>query len=214
MIYKITIKDWNRAQDLVEDGRNEESAATRIKDVNKLAARYVAGLKLLGIVDIKKHRYPWDRFECFIARAIKLGAKVEDIVETFENTSIPENFREEKKPKKTYSGYLGSLERLIDKMIEKYSVEITKEEMLNGTQGKWWSEETDYSYGHNGRCWPLNYWVKVSNGKDEFEVPIIVVTNEGGGLYGYDYEGNRIPFQRLAYKFEKKIRDFLEVSQK
>lgn len=203
MVYSVTFKDWERMQDLLDRNQDGEGVAAKIKDASKAVARFVAGTILAGRAkDVLEYKgLYWSRFEAFGNKAIQLGAKREDILETLEAATVPENFKDAHITKKSYSGYVGSLDRLMDQMMEKYPVQIERTSINNGYN--YWSYETQGSYNRNGRVWPLNYMLTFKYGDREEKHSIIVVTNEGGGNYGYDFDRWRMPWSRIKERIEE-----------
>lgn len=211
MIYNVTLRDWERMQDLIDRNQNGEGVAAKIKDASKAVARFVAGTILTGGADdtlTRKGVYWSSRFEAFAIRALKLGATKEDIFETLKATTVPENFKETHVTKKSYSGYVGSLDRLIDQLMDKYPVKIERKTIECGGSHHW-SWETKYSYSRNGRVWPLNYMLTIEGVKGTEKHPIIVVTNEGGGNYGYDFDCYRIPWNRIKVRIEDIVKELV-----
>lgn len=187
MVYSISSKDWQRMADLVKIGQTGEGVASKINSKEKAVARYVAGLKLLGektaIKDFGNGNYglPWTQFKCFGNKALHLGATYEDIQETFEATEKPEGA--EKSDKKAYTGFFGSVERLLDNTSRE-----------TGWTWKWqscgnhWSSTTQAMYSRDGRVWPISKLAVFEKDGKKVTIPITVVTNEGGGNYGYDLD--------------------------
>lgn len=90
----VTEKDWNRMYDLIVDGKQGSSVAKSIKDKNKAIARYVAGLKLLGISpskNFKDGKYH-NEFADFGNKALELGATTDDIENEWLGTPTPEGW--------------------------------------------------------------------------------------------------------------------------
>lgn len=209
MIYKVTLKDWERMQDLLDRNQDGEGVAKKIANEGKAVARFVAGVILENRRDdVISYGFYWSRFKAFGEVALKLGAKREDIVETIVNTEVPDSFRSQHVTKKSYTGYVGSLERLIDQLVEKYPVQIERKSINDGYN--YWSWETNSSYNRNGRVWPLNYMLTIKCGDKEEKHSIIVVTNEGGGNYGYDFDRYRMPWSRIKVRLEEIVKKVVE----
>ena len=206
MVYDVTLKDWNRMQDLIDRNQDGEGVAAKIKDASKAVARFVAGVILeKRAKDILQYRdFCWSSFRAFGHKALALGATKEDIFETLEATTVPENFRDIHVSKKSYSGYVGSLNRLIDQMMDKYPVKIERKSINDGHL--YWSCETSSSYSRNGRVWPLNYMLIVEGVKGTEKHSIVVVTNEGGGNYGYDFDRWRMPWNCIKVRIEEIVK--------
>lgn len=201
MKYAVVPKDWERMQDLIDRNQDGDGVASKIKDVGKAVARFVAGTVLAGDKDdvLRYERFYHSRFRAFGVKAVDLGAKVEDILETLKEASVPETFSKTHVTKKTYSGYTGSLERFLDKMEAEKGVKFTWE----STDSKDWSYYTKEQYRRNGRVWPLNYKITAEREGKVKSFTVIVVTNEGGGLYGYDFNGSRMPWGMVKDSIER-----------
>lgn len=206
MIYKVTLKDWERMQDLLDRNQDGEGVAAKINSVDKAVARFVAGTILAGKLDsvLTYKGFYWSPFEAFASRAIRLGANKDDIFEALKTATVPEDFKTNHVTKKSYTGYVGSLERLIDQLVEKYPVQIERKSINDGYN--YWSWETNSSYNRNGRVWPLNYMLIIKCGDKEEKHSIIVVTNEGGGNYGYDFDRYRMPWNRIKVRLEEIVK--------
>ena len=206
MVYKIVLKDWERMQDLIDRDQDGEGVASKIKDAGKAVARFVAGTVLAGRVnDVLTYKgFYWSPFSAFANKAERLGASKEDIFETLEAAKVPEGFKDNHVTKKSYTGYVGSLERLMDKLMEKYPVKIERKSINDGYN--YWSWETNSSYNRNGRVWPLNYMLTISCGDKSEKHSVIVVTNEGGGNYGYDFDRCRMPWGMIQHRLEEVVK--------
>lgn len=206
MIYKLTTKDWERMQDLIDRDQNGESVAKKIHSADKAVARFVAGVILENRRDdIISYGFHWSRFKAFGQVALDLGAKKEDIIETIVKTEIPADFKANHVTKKSYSGYLGSLERVLDKMQGELGFELKREY----TDYKDWSYETRAQYNSNGRVWPLNYRFTAKLDGKEVTFTVIVVTNEGGGNYGYDFNRCRLPWGVVKERIESTLKSLV-----
>ncbi len=141
MVYKVSLKDWERMQDLLDRNQNGEGVAAKIKEVGKAVARFVAGTVLAGETKnvLECRSFYWSPFSAFARKAESLGATKDDIFETLETATVPEGFKDSHVTKKSYTGFVGSLERLIDKLMKDYPVHIERKSINNG-----------YDYGRCG----------------------------------------------------------------
>lgn len=97
----------------------------------------------------------------------------------------------------------------ITKSVYKYfnSLKDVKVEWIESfkdakTQGGRWA------MNRNGRAWTEGFVVKVANGGKEREITFDIVTNEGGGLYGYVLNSpDVITLKKFKERFEKEIKD-------
>lgn len=204
MTYAITIKDWERMQDLIDRERDGRDVADKIKNKAKAVARYVAGMKLIGRdVAVESGRIPYSDFRAFGYKALELGATIEDIQSTFEAAAVPEDFADTHVTKDSYKGFTGSLRRFIDQMCVKYHLESSLQS-VSGTST--WSGITAESYYRNGRVWPLSYKLTFRNDFESVQYSIVVVTNEGGGNYGYDFNCSRMPWGVIKTRIENELK--------
>lgn len=204
MVYTIEIKDWERMQDLIDRNSDGEGVAAKIKNKAKAVARYVAGVKLIGRTAIEGEYLPYSDFRAFGLKALQLGATLEDIQATFEAASVPEGFADNHITKDSYEGYTGSLRRFIDQMCTKYGLESSLQS-ISGTGA--WSYTTLESYNRNGRVWPLSYKLTFRNDSESVQYNVVVVTNEGGGNYGYDLDYCRMGWREIKNRIESRLRN-------
>jgi nitrogen regulatory protein PII-like uncharacterized protein len=217
----LTNKDWERMQDLIDQGKDGADVAKKITSKDKAIARFVAGLKLEG----KEPQYSSASsvgsvpFKAFGNRALELGATTEEINAVYESAVIPEDWRASHKTKKSYTGYTASFDKMMDQLADKYGFEWSKKETREA-QGAW-SPTTREQYSRNGRVWPLNYEVTMTKDGNTEKIVCILVTNEGGGMYGYDFKGSRMDNfkafkqaveEEIAKKFEK-VKDSADYEQ-
>lgn len=211
MVYKVVHKDWERMQDLLDRDQNGEGVASKIKSKDKAVARYIAGMKLLKETAVEPYRenqyyLPYSCFKAFGQKALDLGATYEDLLETEAATEIPDDFFANHVTKDDYRGYTGSLRRLLDQ-LRALGVTI---EMKSLNQGyNFWSWVTSEAYARNGRVWPLNYEINVEYRGETLHHTIIVVTNEGGGNYGYDFDRSRMPWGMIKARLEREVKDLV-----
>lgn len=200
--YKVSYKDWERMQDLIDRGKDGKDVAEKIKSAPKAVARFVAGIILLNHSlenyiredrDGNKYFRYSGQFLEFGLKAVKLGAKMEDIIRTYNSASIPEDFRETHVTKNSYTGFTGSLRRLADTLAREHGLTYSLKLKTSNSSG--WSYETFRLYRGNGRCWPLSYTLTFQDDFESLSFPIVVVTDEGGGNYGYDFRGSRVPWR-------------------
>ena len=213
MVYQVTDKDWSRMQDLWNRGQDGEGVAKKITSVEKAVARYVAGLKIEGTKEATKEGYnnsktlPWSSFKAFGRRALELGATFEDLEDSFAAAQKPAG--EDIKQKKVYSGYTGNLERLLDSLAKQTGWSWTWKTIENINKC---SLKTQQMYIHNGRVWPISKEITFSKtGKEDVKVIATVVTSEGGGNYGYDFDYLYTPsFREFKDLFTRKILNLLD----
>lgn len=213
MVYKIVRKDWDRMQDLIDRDQNGEGVASKIKDKGKAVARYVAGMKLLKSNAVESYRngeyyLPYSDFRAFGRKALDLGATYEDLIETSEATEIPEDFFATHVTKDSYTGYTGSLRRLLDQ-LRALGASIELKPLNRGYEH--WSYETQVGYTRNGRVWPLNYELNIEYRGETKHHTIIVVTNEGGGNYGYDFDRGRCAWSWIKSRLEREVKDLIGI---
>lgn len=213
MVYQVTDKDWSRMQDLWNQGQEGEGVAKKITSVEKAVACYVAGLKIEGAKEATKEGYngsktlPWSSFKAFGRRALELGATFEDLEDSFAAAQKPS--RENIHQKKVYSGYTANLEKLLDTLAKQTGWTWTWKTIENIRKC---SIKTEQMYIRNGRVWPIIKEITLSKpGREDVQVVATIVTNEGGGIYAYDFDYNYIPsFKDFKELFTRKVLSLLE----
>jgi hypothetical protein len=105
LITEAADKDWGRMLDLVIADKNGANVAKSIKDKSKAIARYVAGVKLCGYDEAKilddysktSNRFyegDYHKFNAFGTKALELGATIEEIIDEFNATEIPQKWQD------------------------------------------------------------------------------------------------------------------------
>lgn len=204
---KFSNKDWERMLDLIITNSDGESVAKSIKDKNKAAVRFIAGLKLnRDTIDYNERCKEFSgEFACFGNAALKLGASLEEIREAFDGTEIPQfiiDKRNTYKGKNMNSMYTSHLSKaIIDAGFDiKY--------LHNGRNALTW--EGRYAMERNGRKWTIGYETEIIIGETTHAFKFDAITCEGGGPTSYVLDSrssnifNRIPeyvkFGKLEFK--------------
>ncbi len=183
---KITKKDWDRMLDLILTNNEGETVAKSIKDPNKAAARFICGLKLMGL-DID-YRSTWndpvyvEEFSCFGNRAIELGGPdfIVHILNEFRKTEIPLYVREKREKyigKNMNNGYVS----FISKAIIDAGFDIN---YLN-SGGYAMTSAGKYAMERNGRKWTIGYKTEIQIGEEKYTFNFDAITCEGGGPTSY-----------------------------
>jgi hypothetical protein len=105
LITEAADKDWGRMLDLVIADKNGANVAKSIKDKSKAIARYVAGVKLCGYDEAKilddysktSNRFyegDYHKFNAFGTKALELGATIDEIIDEFNATEIPQKWQD------------------------------------------------------------------------------------------------------------------------
>ena len=153
---------------------------------------------------------PWTTFRAFGRRALELGATFEDLDDSFAAAQKPS--RENIQQKKVYRGYTANLEKLLDTLAKQTGWTWTWKTIENINKC---SLKTQQMYTRNGRVWPITKEITFSKtGKEDIKVIATVVTNEGGGNYGYDFDYLYTPsFREFKDLFTRKVLSRLENSK-
>jgi hypothetical protein len=105
LITEAADKDWGRMLDLVIADKNGANVAKSIKDKSKAIARYVAGVKLCGYDEAKIlddyskssnqfYEGDYNKFNAFGTKALELGATIDEIIDEFNATEIPQKWQD------------------------------------------------------------------------------------------------------------------------
>ena len=127
---------------------------------------------------------------CFLKRAAELGKTEQQFYVMADEAVMPANLLNKETKTKDI---VGGIRYEFNKIEKKYNVVIEYKYAKNGS--KFWSYETSNSYNHNGRCWPIAYEYTIYDNSKTNVIStgtFVDVTNEGGGRYGWDYNGSRI----------------------
>ena len=101
----IEDKDWKRMKDLIQKNSEGEGVAATLRNKKKAINRFVAGLLLSGETGLTfgiKHRNIIDKddeyrdlpFKEFGNKALELGATVEEIQKVYDNTEVPQKYKD------------------------------------------------------------------------------------------------------------------------
>jgi hypothetical protein len=183
---KITKKDWDRMLDLILTDNEGETVARSIKDPNKAAARFICGLKLMGL-DID-YRSTWndpvyvEEFSCFGNRAIELGGPdfIVHILNEFRKTEIPLHIRERRAKyigKKMNNGYVS----FISKAIIDAGFDIN----YLGNGGNAITSIGRDAMSRSGLKWTIGYRAEVIVGEEKHSLIFDAITCEAGGPTSY-----------------------------
>jgi hypothetical protein len=179
----ITEKDWSRMSDLVLSGKDGSGVASTIKDKNKAIARYVAGLKLSNdtiqaFTGGRVHFFGY--FSAFGNRALELGATLDEIKNTYCETSIPGVFlqkMESRAGKKLRNRFVGDLsKKILDAGMD---INFLPH---NGNAITGMGRD---AMARNGRKWTIGYKAEVTKGAQKFKLTFDAITDEGNGPTSY-----------------------------
>lgn len=203
--YKTDEKHIKKMKDYFNKRSDPERLVKSIKDDNKLVARWIAAIKI-----------GWEEAISVFGYAItdkKLLTKAEIVAYTEKYKADDEKVddsdmkRLDKETKKISESW-------ITKSIYKYfesltDYEITWKEAFKNAK----TQEGKEAMRRNGRAWTEGFIVTVSKEDKSVDVTFDVVTNEGGGLYGYVLSGfdyQVINLKTFKEKFENLIKNKLK----
>lgn len=180
---KIAEKDWTRMLELVLLSKNGAGIASTIKDKNKAVCRYVAGLKLSGAT-LKPNPKGWQpfygEFEEFGNRAVKLGATIEEIKDTYCENVVPKEYTEKML---RYAG-----KRLNNRFVGELSKKILDagfDVAFESHSGNAISFEGKDAMRRNGRKWTIGYKAQINVKGMICHLVFDAITDEGDGPTSY-----------------------------
>jgi len=180
---KVSSKDWKRMVDLYRGTGSAEKVANSIKDKEKVINRYVAGLKLAN-AEPKLSKYSDNKFEraieefdAFGNKALELGATFDEIKQKFDNTEIPEEFKQQVstdaiKGKKFDNRFVGDISRAIIK--NGGDINFIK-------SGNALTHDGRDAMSRNGIKWTIGYEAEITMNGKKYDLIFDAITDEGDG---------------------------------
>ena len=203
--YKTDEKHIKKMKDYFNKRSDPERLVKSIKDDNKLVARWIAAIKI-----------GWEEAISVFGYAItdkKLLTKAEIVAYTEKYKADDEKVddsdmkRLDKETKKISESWITkSLYKYFESLTD---YEITWKEAFKNAK----TQEGKEAMRRNGRAWTEGFIVTVTKGDKSIDVTFDVVTNEGGGLYGYVLSGfdyQVINLKTFKEKFENLIQNKLK----
>jgi len=127
----------------------------------------------------------------FLKKAAELGADEMNFYALADAAHMPTNLLNKETNTRDI---LGIKEYSFKKLEQQYNI-IIEYGYAKKDGSKYWSGETRYSYNHNGRCWPIAFEYTIYDSTKTNIIStgnFVQVTNEGGGNYGWDFNGYRV----------------------
>jgi hypothetical protein len=182
----IEDKDWKRMKDLIQKNIDGEGVASTLKSKSKAINRFVAGLLLSKKNDIKfdlKYNNQIDAenehgnlpFKEFGNKAIQLGATIEEIQDVYDNTEVPQKYKE-----LTDDSYLSKkhLDSWVTGKVSKTIIDAGYDiNYLNkgGNALTWLGKD---AMRQSGRTWTIGYKTEIiANGKT-YKLDFDAITSE------------------------------------
>lgn len=176
-----------------------ERLVKSIKDDKKLVARWIAAIKINWPEAVSVFGYEIEHKKLLTkAEIVAYSEKYKADDEKVDDSDMKRLDKDEKKLAESW----------ITKSVYKYfnslkDVEIEWVESFKNAK----TQAGKDAMRRNGRAWTEGFVVKVTkNGKDK-NITFDVVTNEGGGLYGYVLDYSVINLKAFKSKFENIIRN-------
>lgn len=150
----------------------------------------------IGVEDKSPHQQTistlWHKLcTAFLSKAAELGADEKSFYALSDAAQMPANLLDKETNTRDILGTTGYGFKKIE---QQYNVVIeygyTKKD-----GSRYWSGETEHSHKHNGKCWPISFEYTIYDSTKTNIIStgnFVQVTNEGGGNYGWDFDGYRV----------------------
>ena len=182
-----------------------ERLVKSIKDDKKLVARWIAAMKINWPEAVSVFGYEIERKKLLTkAEIVAYGEKYKGEDEQVDDSDMK---RLDKETKKIADSWITkSLYKYFDSLTD---YEITWKEAFKNAK----TQAGEEAMRRNGRAWSEGFIVTVTKGDKSFDAAFDVVTNEGGGLYGYvllPFDYKVINLKAFKENFESLIKDKLK----
>jgi len=127
----------------------------------------------------------------FLRKAAALGATEQEFYTLADSAEMPANLLSKETNTRDILGTKGYG---FKKLEQEYNI-VIEYGYAKKDGSRYWSGETEYSYRHNGRCWPISFEYTIYDSTKTNIIStgnFVQVTNEGGGNYGWDFGGMRV----------------------
>ena len=218
---RIEDKDWKRMKDLIQKNSEGEGVASTLKSKSKVINRFVAGLLLSDETDIifdlkyneiinKENEYSNLPFKEFGNKALQLGATIEEIQDIYDNTEIPQKYKE-----LTDYSYLSKkqLNSWVTGKVSKAILDAGYDINYLNKGGNAITIEGKDAMRRSGRAWTIGYRTEIiANGKT-YKLDFDAITSEGVDdtkvLYVLAYSSDSIFTSKMIEEYkEYGIREF------
>lgn len=195
--YSVTQHDIDKMTGYFNKRSNPERLVKSIKDSNKLVARWIAAMILNWPEAVSEFN------DAILNRGILTKAELLAYSEKYKDQRIESGLnRLSDLDKKLLNSWITSS---LYKWLETLPFEIEWLESFKGAKTVAGQDEMS----RNGRAWTEGFIIRVTKGESSKDFTFDIVTNEGGGLYGYVLNGyydvvNLKTFkEQLLKEFEK-----------
>ena len=203
--YGTDDKHIKKMKDYFNKHSDPERLVKSIKDDKKLVARWIAAMKINWPEAVSVFGYEIERKKLLTkAEIVAYGEKYKGEDEQVDDSDMK---RLDKETKKIADSWITkSLYKYFDSLTD---YEITWKEAFKNAK----TQAGEEAMRRNGRAWSEGFIVTVTKGDKSFDAAFDVVTNEGGGLYGYvllPFDYKVINLKAFKENFESLIKDKLK----
>lgn len=203
--YGTDEKHIKKMKDYFNKHSDPERLVKSIKDDKKLVARWIAAMKINWPEAVSVFGYEIERKKLLTkAEIVAYGEKYKGEDEQVDDSDMK---RLDKETKKIADSWITkSLYKYFDSLTD---YEITWKEAFKNAK----TQAGEEAMRRNGRAWSEGFIVTVTKGDKSFDAAFDVVTNEGGGLYGYvllPFDYKVINLKAFKENFESLIKDKLK----
>lgn len=203
--YVTDDKHIKKMKDYFNKHSDPERLVKSIKDDKKLVARWIAAMKINWPEAVSVFGYEIERKKLLTkAEIVAYGEKYKGEDEQVDDSDMK---RLDKETKKIADSWITkSLYKYFDSLTD---YEITWKEAFKNAK----THAGEEAMRRNGRAWSEGFIVTVTKGDKSFDAAFDVVTNEGGGLYGYvllPFDYKVINLKSFKENFESLIKDKLK----
>jgi len=196
--YTATEKDIQKMKDYFNKRSNPERLVKSIKDNNKLISRWLAAIKIDWKDAISEFAYAIE------SRKLMSKAEMVAYSNKYKNelVDISDLNVEDKNEEKLRTSWITKSVYKFFKSLKDYNIKFVE---------AWKNAKTSAGkniMSKNGRAWTEGFTVEVDHDGDTKQITFDIVTNEGGGLYGYvlQNEGRLINLKQFKEHFQSLIK--------
>ena len=203
--YGTDEKHIKKMKDYFNKHSDPERLVKSIKDDKKLVARWIAAMKINWPEAVSVFGYEIERKKLLTkAEIVAYGEKYKGEDEQVDDSDMK---RLDKETKKIADSWITkSLYKYFDSLTD---YEITWKEAFKNAK----THEGKDAMRRNGRAWSEGFIITITKGDKSFDATFDVVTNEGGGLYGYvllPFDYKVINLKTFKENFESLIKNKLK----
>lgn len=203
--YETDDKHIKKMKDYFNKNSDPERLVKSIKDDKKLVARWIAAMKINWPEAVSVFGYEIERKKLLTkAEIVAYGEKYKGKDEQVDDSDMK---RLDKETKKIADSWITkSLYKYFNSLTD---YEITWKEAFKNAK----TQAGKDAMRKNGRAWSEGFIITVTKGDKSFDATFDVITNEGGGLYGYvllPFDYKVINLKTFKENFESLIKDKLK----